>query len=75
MIKEVASALNRRLMQGLNLRERLLPLMSNCNLVDESQWDCPVPDFNYLRNYQYTFATFVMKKNYMKQDKDYQVES
>ena len=45
-----------------DLRERLLPLMSNCHLVDEPQWDCPNPDFNYLGKYQYTFATFVVKK-------------
>ncbi len=45
-----------------DLRDRLLPLMSNCSLVDEPQWDCPNPDFNYLGRYQYTFATFVVKK-------------
>ena len=46
-----------------DLKDRLLPLMSNCHLVDEPQWDCPNPDFNYLGKYQYTFATFVVKKN------------
>jgi SAM-dependent methyltransferase len=46
-----------------DLRDRLLPLMSNCHLADEPQWDCPNPDFNYLGKYQYTFATFVVKKN------------
>jgi SAM-dependent methyltransferase len=45
-----------------DLRDRLLPLMSNCYLVDEPQWDCPNPEFNYLGRYQYTFATFVVKK-------------
>jgi len=45
-----------------DLRDRLLPLMSNCRLADEPQWDCPNPDFNYLGKYQYTFATFVVKK-------------
>ena len=45
-----------------DLRNRLLPLMSNCHLVDEPQWDCPNPDFNYLGKYQYTFATLVVKK-------------
>lgn len=45
-----------------DLRDRLLPLMSNCHLVDEPQWDCPDPDFNYLGIYQYTFATFVVEK-------------
>jgi hypothetical protein len=46
-----------------DMRDRLLPLMSNCRLIDEPQWDCPNPDFNYLGKYQYTFATFVVKKN------------
>ena len=44
------------------MRDRLLPLMNGCHLVDEPQWDCPNPDFNYLGKYQYTFATFVVKK-------------
>jgi len=52
-----------RLYTKHDLRDRLLPLMSNCHLVDEPQWDCPNPDFNYLGKYQYTFATFVVKKN------------
>lgn len=45
-----------------DLRDRLLPLMRNCHLVDEPQWDCPNPDYNYLGKYQYTFATMVVKK-------------
>ena len=52
-----------RLYTQHDLRYRLLPLMRNCNLVDEPQWDCPNPDFNYLGKYQYTFATFVVKKS------------
>jgi hypothetical protein len=52
-----------RLYTKHDLRDRLLPLMTNCHLVDEPQWDCPNPDFNYLGKYQYTFATFVVKKN------------
>jgi len=51
-----------RLYTQHDLRYRLLPLMSNCHLVDEPQWDCPNPDFNYLGKYQYTFATLVVKK-------------
>jgi len=51
-----------RLYTKHDLRDRLLPLMSNCHLVDEPQWDCPFPDFNCLGKYQYTFATFVVKK-------------
>jgi SAM-dependent methyltransferase len=46
-----------------DLRNRLLPLMDNCTLVDEPRWDCEHPDFNYLNQYQYTFATLVVKKN------------
>ncbi|MFH0948834.1 MAG: hypothetical protein V1833_07620, partial [Elusimicrobiota bacterium] len=45
-----------------DIKDRLLPLMNGCHLVDEPQWDCPNPDFNYLGKYQYTFATFVVKK-------------
>jgi hypothetical protein len=52
-----------RLYTKQDLKDRLLPLMSNCRLIDEPQWDCPNPDFNYLGKYQYTFATFVVKKN------------
>ena len=52
-----------RLYTKHDLKGRLLPLMSNCNLVDEPQWDCPNPDFNYLGKYQYTFATFVVRKD------------
>jgi len=47
-----------------DMKDRLLPLMSNCRLVDKPQWDCPNPDFNYMGKYQYTFATFVVKKNH-----------
>jgi SAM-dependent methyltransferase len=46
-----------------DLKERLLSYMPNCTLVDEPQWDCLNPDFNYLGKYQYTFATFVVRKN------------
>ena len=53
---------NARLYTQHDLRDRLLPLMINCQLIDEPQWDCPHPDFNYLGKYQYTFATFVVKK-------------
>jgi SAM-dependent methyltransferase len=50
-----------------DLRDRLLPLMKNCQLVDEPQWDCTNPDFNLFGRYQYTFATLVVKKNLKKQ--------
>jgi SAM-dependent methyltransferase len=45
-----------------DLMERLLTFMSSCYLVDKPQWECPNPDFIYLGKYQYTFATFVVKK-------------
>ena len=46
-----------------DLKTRLLSFMPGCSLVDEPHWDCPHPDFNYLGKYQYSFATFVIKKN------------
>jgi SAM-dependent methyltransferase len=51
-----------RLYTQRDLRNRLMPLMAGCELVDDPQWDCPSPDFNYLGKYQYTFATLVVKK-------------
>ncbi len=45
-----------------DLEKRLLSCIPDCELVDSSQWDCPDPDFNYLGKYQYTFATFVIRK-------------
>ena len=51
-----------RLYTQHDLRERFLPVMSDCVLVDEPQWDCPNPDFSLMGIYQYTFATFVVKK-------------
>ena len=60
---EPKPACNERFYTKQDLRDRLLPLMCNCKLIDEPQWDCPNPDFKYLRKYQYTFATFVVKKN------------
>jgi len=45
-----------------DLEKRLLACIPNCELVDTPQWDCLNPDFNYLGKYQYTFATFVIRK-------------
>ena len=45
-----------------DLTKRLLSYTPKCELVDTPQWECPNPDFNYLGKYQYTFATFVIKK-------------
>ena len=44
-----------------DLKQRLLPLLKNCSLVDSPQWDCPNPDFTYA-DCRYTFATLVFKK-------------
>ena len=46
-----------------DLEKRLPSYLRNSTLVDEPDWDCPNPDFNYLGKYQYTFATFVFRKN------------
>ena len=51
-----------RLYTQHDLRDRLLPLMPDCNLVDQPQWDCKSPDFLYLGKYRYTFATLVVRK-------------
>jgi hypothetical protein len=51
-----------RLYTKHDLKERLLPLMKECVLVDEPQWECPDPDFNFMGKYLYTFAAFVVRK-------------
>lgn len=45
-----------------DLEQRLLSYLPGCELVDKPNWECPNPDFNYLGKYQYTFATFVVRK-------------
>ena len=45
-----------------DLTSRLLSYVPQCELLDVPQWDCTIPDFNYLGKYQYTFASFVIKK-------------
>lgn len=45
-----------------DLENRLLSYIPSCKLVDNPEWDCPNPDFNYLGKYQYTFAAFVIQK-------------
>ena len=45
-----------------DLTKRLPSYIPQCYLVDEPQWDCEFPDFNYLGKYQYTFASFVIQK-------------
>ncbi len=45
-----------------DLEKRLLSYVPQCELIGPHQWDCPNPDFNYLGKYQYSFATFVIRK-------------
>jgi hypothetical protein len=45
-----------------DLEKRLLSYIPDCELVDKPEWDCPHPDFNYLGKYQYSFASFVIRK-------------
>jgi len=52
-----------RLYTQNDLKQRILPLLKGCSLVDEPQWVCPNPDFTYAGYYRYTFATLVFQKN------------
>jgi len=52
-----------RLYTQNDLKQRILPLLKDCSLVDEPQWVCPNPDFTYAGCYRYTFATLVFEKN------------
>jgi SAM-dependent methyltransferase len=47
-----------------DLEERLMGYLTESELVDQPHWDCPNPDFNYLGKYQYTFASFVIRKKH-----------
>ena len=60
---DVIPDVDRRLYTQKDLKERILPLLKGCYLVDEPQWDCPNPDFVYAGKYRYTFATLVFQKN------------
>jgi SAM-dependent methyltransferase len=51
-----------RLYTQKDFKKRLLPLLENCSLVDEPQWDCLDPDFTY-NGCHYTFATIVIRRN------------
>ncbi|MEQ1554332.1 MAG: methyltransferase domain-containing protein, partial [Ferruginibacter sp.] len=44
------------------MEERMLSYIPKCKLVQLGDWDCPNPDFFLTKDYQYTFATFVFKK-------------
>jgi len=43
------------------IKEKILPLLKGCTLLDEPNWDCPNPDFE-LAGHKYTFATLVFQK-------------
>lgn len=45
-----------------DLEKRLLSYAPDCELVDTPKWECSAPDFLYQGKYQYTFATFVVRK-------------
>jgi len=45
----------------IDFKNRLLPLLKDCELVDSPQWDCPNPDFTY-DGCHYSFATLVFRK-------------
>jgi hypothetical protein len=44
-----------------SLKERLLPSLTNCKLIDPPDWICDNPDFEF-GGRTYTFATFVFQK-------------
>jgi hypothetical protein len=48
-----------------DLKQRIVPLLQDCSLIDEPQWDCPDPDFTYQNYYRYTFASLVFERNKM----------
>jgi len=50
-----------RLYTQKDFKQRFLPLIPDCELVDQPEWDCPNPDFFYAGCW-YTFATFVFRK-------------
>ena len=45
-----------------DMEQRMLSYIPQCELVDKGEWDCPKPDFYYLGKYNYTFATFTVRK-------------
>ncbi len=51
-----------RLYTQTDFKKRFLPLLKDCSLVDEPQWNCPNPDFIYA-GCRYAFATLVFRKN------------
>jgi len=59
---DVKPAVCERLYTKKDLTNRLISYMENSNFIDEPNWDCPNPDFFLGGIYNYTFATFVVKK-------------
>jgi len=49
-----------------DLKNRILPILKDCTLVDNPSWDCKRPDFKFGRQ-TYTFATIVFQKQ-LKED-------
>lgn len=45
-----------------DLKQRIIPCLEGCELVDEPEWDAPAPDFRYAGYFHYTFATLVFRK-------------
>jgi hypothetical protein len=54
---------NYRFYTQKDLKQRIIPLLKGCSLVDDPEWDCLNPDFVYAGKYRYTFATMVFQKN------------
>lgn len=52
---------DRRLYTTSHLRERILPAMVGCELVDEPTWQNAVPDFEFAGT-KYSFAGFAVRK-------------
>ena len=44
-----------------DIKERLLPKLADCRLVDKPDWNCPNSDFNY-GGFNYAFGTIVLEK-------------
>lgn len=52
-----------RFYREIDLTKRLLSYTNNCQLLGEPSWEPSQPDFNFLGKYQYSFASFILKKN------------
>jgi SAM-dependent methyltransferase len=52
---------NYRFYNEKDLYERVLPLLENCELVDDADWQCDAPDFEHSGK-KYTFGTLTFRK-------------